>query len=199
MCNVIANVDALRNSPHVTGKSLSQLFPQNMIKNLSFDSLQPGCCLICKRHTSHHEMFPQGRTARAICPQCYANFTKDITEECPVCSEYLDSAQLNAQRHNPIEISNRIHSGRCMDAFSIASNYVLGQDMSFIKDFNHQANYYRGDHTDNAYNAPKTFNNMRLIANSQPALPPPTQKIYAPNIPKTYKGRKVVYVPRKGG
>ena len=135
MCNVrTEHVDIMRNDPKVRGKSLNQLFPQHFMDNLPYHKIKIGCCIQCGRRMSRHEMEPPGKTPRAICPECYAKWTSEVTKKCPICDENLPNHKVQAQSSNPQEVSFRIHDGKCLDYFSIVSCKALGDDMSFLAD-----------------------------------------------------------------
>jgi hypothetical protein len=82
---------------------------------------------------SYEEMFPTNKnTPRAMCPECYAAWIREVTEQCPVCGDYLENWRVNNQRHQPHEVSFRLHDGRCLDYFSLLSGKALGQRVGII-------------------------------------------------------------------
>ncbi len=221
MCNVrTEHVDILRNSPAVRGKFLSQLFPKHFMENIPYENIKVGCCIQCGRRMHPNEMEPPGRqTPRAMCPECYDYLTSNISDECPICGEYLPKRKVDAQRGNPKEVSHRIHDGKCLDYFSIISCKALGDDMSFLADesqwYNKQEPIRIGDSLYNNDNdgrdyLEQTIRNViqkeisRLNpGRTQKSLPNPSRKFspsdYFDNrdIKKTYKGKDIVFVPKK--
>jgi len=135
MCDVREEyVDIMRNDPEVRGKSLNQLFPQHFMDRLPYHKIKVGCCILDGRPMSRDEMEPDDKTPRAICPECYAKWTSQVTEICPICGESLPYDRVEVQQDEPYEVALRIHDGKCLDYFSICSCKALGDDMSFIAD-----------------------------------------------------------------
>ena len=178
MCNVrTEHVDIMRNSPHVRGKSLSQLFPANFMANLPYDRVMVGHCIQCGRLMSRDEMQPPGRqTPRAMCQQCYDYWTSSQSDVCPICKEYLSNDKLNGQRMNPKEVSFRIHDGKCLDYFSIVSCKALGDDMSFLADENQAYNFnqFQPDHP----NLQHLYEELQEQPQQQQPYYPPQQPSY---------------------
>jgi hypothetical protein len=133
MCDVREEyVDIMRNDPKVRGKSLSQLFPQHFMDNLPYHKIKVGCCILDGRPMSRHEMEPDNKTPRAICPDCYAKWTSQVTEICPICGESLPNNRVQVQREEPYEVALRIHDGKCLEYFATCSCKALDDDMTFL-------------------------------------------------------------------
>ena len=133
MCNVLARLSAM--APFVQGRSLRQLYPAQFMQNWPYRQVRPGCCInpVCGRQMSHEEMFPAHKnTPRAMCPECYAEWTSAVTEQCPVCGDYLENWRVEKQRHQPHEVTFRLHDGTCLDYFSLLSGKALGQRVGII-------------------------------------------------------------------
>lgn len=127
-------IEALRNNPYVKGKSLNKIFPQSFLDRHPYHNVENGCCIQCGRQMRQNEMEPLGKSPRAICPECYAKWTREVTKNCPICGDYLPNHKVQAQSSNPQEVSLRIHDGSCLDYFSIISCKVLYEDLYFLRD-----------------------------------------------------------------
>jgi len=136
--NVFLLIHAL--APMITGKYLAEIFPDQFMKNIPYQDVQPYHCIRpgCSRHMVEEEMFPPGRlTPRAVCPRCWSELTSVRNEECLVCGDYLEDWRFEIQDNRPRDIRFRIHGLRCSDYWSIVSAKALGQDMSFLRDEAH--------------------------------------------------------------
>ena len=133
MCNVLTRLSAM--APFVQGRSLRQLYPTQFMQNWPYHQVMPSCCInpACGRQMSYEEMFPADKnTPRALCPECYAEWTSAVTEQCPVCGDYLENWRIVNQTHQPHEVTFRLHDGRCLDYFSLLSGKALGQRVGII-------------------------------------------------------------------
>ena len=115
--------------PHIKGSYLYMHFPEEYMRNLSHDKVQPECCIYCNGRMSQHQMFPPGKiTPRAICESCWDRLTAQVTIKCWVCGSVHDQQMLDYQRQAPQDIHYRIHDGKCMDYFALVSARALGVD-----------------------------------------------------------------------
>jgi hypothetical protein len=133
MCNVLDRLSAM--APFIQGRALHQLYPAQFIQNWPYHQVRPGCCInpVCRRQMFHEEMFPSDeKTPRAMCPECYAEWTYTVTEKCPVCGDYLENWRVSNQIHQPHEVIFRLHDGICLDYFSLLSGKALGQCSGII-------------------------------------------------------------------
>ena len=183
--NVLTVFSAM--APYVRGRSLSELFPAHFMQNLPFNRIQQGCCIFCIRPMAYEEMFPPDRlTPRAICPECWAALTANISEACWVCGNYLEDWKINQQRIQLSELHFRIHGEKCGDYFSLCSAQGLGQHTG-IRDALSPLNY--SQHTPNVISRRRSvtpehefidaeyegLNSLPLSRNDARALPPPTE------------------------
>ena len=217
MCDISARLQALIRS--IQGRSLHELYPNHFMQNWPYDRVQPYQCIGigCGRPMSYEELWPANKaTPRAMCPECYSEWTSALTEQCPVCGDYLEKWRVDNQKCSPNEVSFRVHDGRCLDYFSLLSGKALGQDMSFLRD-----EYYvrprqlprqtiRHEHQDyidaqyvDLRHQPRQV--LRVPAPRQRALPPPQEQLRVrgqfeepDSVPvrRTYKGKGVKYIHR---
>lgn len=175
----------------MSGKTLSQVFPQDFMRRRQLESVMQGHCLTCNRPLSHHEMFPANRaTPRAMCPQCYDNWTRGYTNVCPIDGLPLDSWKIENQRSNPREVQHRLHDGLCLLYFSLLSCKVLGDDLSFIyPERSSQWIPFGNDIIDMGAESQNQFHNQPARALEYQPLEPINR--YTGN---THKGKKVKIV-----
>lgn len=124
--NVISRFSVM--APYIRGKALHELFPSNYMVNLPYAQFPVHCCIRCGKAMSQHEMFPHGKTPRAICPGCWNELTSSISVKCWVCHECLESSKIDMQMHNPRDLHHRMHGGKCADYFSLESARMLGYE-----------------------------------------------------------------------
>lgn len=128
--NVLHRAQAI--IPHLKNMYLSVYYPKEFMQNLPYNPVQPGKCIRCYRNMAQHEMHPPGRiTPRAICKECWAAMTSNLSQFCWVCGSLLDQGVLSQQQQAPQDLHYRIHGGKCADYFSLVSAKALGMDMEF--------------------------------------------------------------------
>lgn len=214
MCNISARLQAV--IPFIQGRSLYELYPNHFMQNWPYDRVQPYHCIGCGRRMSHEELWPANRaTPRAMCPECYSQWTSAFTERCPVCGDYLEKWRIDNQKCSPNEVTFRLHDGRCLDYFSLLSGKALGQDMSFLRDeyyvhpqqlprqmIRHEHQKYIDAQYVDIRHQPRQI--LRVPAPRQRALPLPQEQLRVPNqfkgsvesvpVRRTYKGKRVKYI-----
>ena len=190
-------------APFVQGRALRQLFSAQFMQNWPYHRVRPGCCInpVCGRQMSHEEMFPADKkTPRAMCPDCYAEWTRTVTEHCPVCGDYLENWRVDNQIHQAHEVTFRLHDGRCLDYFSLLSGKALGQCSGIIDESyaygppQLQQGYVEGQYNKNGFRGENLLplNHVRFRAQQAGTYD------FAPAKPmrSTYKDKKVKVIPK---
>jgi hypothetical protein len=133
MCNVVFIFEAL--IPALHGRSLDEYFPSHFMQRWPYSSVRPDCCIGCDRRMSYEEMFPRDKlTPRAMCPECYAEWTSTLTTRCPICGGMLEKWRVDSQIDQPAEVRLRLHHGKCMHYFALQSVRSLGRKVGFLRD-----------------------------------------------------------------
>lgn len=201
MCNVLTRLSAM--VPFVQGRALQQLYPAQFMQNWPYHQVRPGCCInpVCGRQMFHEEMFPADKnTPRAMCPECYSEWTSAVTEQCPVCGDYLENWRVDSQTHQPHEVTFRLHDGTCLDYFSLLSGKALGQSAGIIDEAcaygypQLQQDYIEGQYKKNVQRADDPPLLRRVRFRDQQA----GTYDFAPakSMRATYKDKKVKVIPK---
>lgn len=131
--NVLTYFNAM--APYIKGKSIYQLFPESFVENLPFARYQPFHCLGCACQMTPDMIMPPGKvTPRAICQNCWDQFTARFTGDCLVCNEPMEDAQVLNQQAAPKDLHHRIHGGKCRDYFSLVSARALGYETGILEE-----------------------------------------------------------------
>ena len=124
--NVLDYFNAM--APHIRGKSISELYSEEITSRLDYSKIQPGACLICGGQMDYDEMYPRDKlTPRATHAQCWQKLTSVQHSDCLVCGGQLDDFQIMKQAKFWGDLHNHIHdTGECAFYFSLCSAKVLG-------------------------------------------------------------------------
>lgn len=188
--------------PHIQGKSIYQLFPQEYIQNLPFAQYPPFHCLRCGGQMTQDMIMPPGKvTPRAICPVCWDQITHELTETCWICGEELDDHQLFRQEASPKDIHHRIHDvGQCKDYFSLVSARAMGNPTGILEENHFLANMPENNPVIDVTPRP---NQQRQITN-QPSTPGnhyepvvADESYVPPGLPFKRAQPAIIYEPRE--
>ena len=129
----VNRIKQLEKSPYVNGRTVEQLFPSVFIKKFPYYKAKESQCILCLGHMTHHELFPPDKiTPRPMHQHCFEEWIWEITEECPICGEYLPNSKLQGQERHIKDIHYRICDGRCMDYYAYVASIVVGYRSRYI-------------------------------------------------------------------